>query len=163
MLFNLILLVLILFLAIRGWRRGLVGEVVETVGLFVSILVVVRLYPTLEGLFGVESIWSAILLAVGALVVVMIVLHFLVRAVHSLLKKAKLGVVEKVLGLLFGLFKAGLIIAVVCAVLLRLGTAGRTAVSESVVARSTIQVFAWISAVLPDEWESTVDKALMDE
>jgi len=163
MMLNLILGVLILFLAGRGWRRGLIGEVVETVGLFVSILVVVRFYPELEALFGVHTIWSAIILAIGSLFVAMIVLHFIVRAVHSLLKKAKLGVIEKVLGMLLGLLKAGLIVAVVCAVLLRLGSVGQTAISQSVVARSTIQAFAWISTVLPDEWAAKVDSALLNE
>ncbi len=163
MMLNLIFGIVILFLAGRGWRRGLIGEIVETVGLFGSILIVVRMWPAMEEMFGVHTIWSAILLAIGSLFVAMIILHFIVRAIHSILKKAKLGVVEKVLGLILGLLKAGLIISVVCAVLLRLGSVGQKAVSQSVVARTTIQAFAWISTVLPDEWEAKVDSALMNE
>jgi uncharacterized membrane protein required for colicin V production len=79
---------------------------------------------------------------------------------RALIQKAHLGIVLKVLGLVFGLLKAGLIIAVLSAILLRAGSPGQSIVMNSVVARNNLVVYAWIANILPDEWEGRVDAAL---
>ncbi len=150
----------IAFLAWRGWRKGLIGEIVETIGVFVAVIATVRIYPRLEGMFGLTSPWSRIIIAAIVFVAIMIVLTLIGKGIRKLLEKASLGTIEKVLGLVFGIFKAGLIIAVLSAVLLRAGRDGQTIVSQSRVASINIQLFAWIGNFLPDEWEEKVDEAL---
>lgn len=148
------------FLAWRGWRRGLIGEVVETVGVFVAILVTVRLYPRVEDVIGLESPWSRIIIAALVFVAIMVVLTLIGKGIRKLLERASLGPIEKSLGLVFGLFKGCLIVAVLTAVLLRAGEDGKKVVSESLVARTNIQLFSWIGNFLPDEWEEKLDEAL---
>jgi membrane protein required for colicin V production len=159
---NIILGIFIAFLAFRGWRKGLVGEIVETIGVFVAVLATVRVYPKLEDFFGLSSPWSRIFIAAIIFVGIMIVLTLIGKGLRTLLEKASLGTVEKTLGLLFGAIKAGLIIAVLSAVLLRAGADGKKIVSESLVARANIRMFAWITNILPDEWEQKVDAVLPD-
>jgi hypothetical protein len=53
-----------------------------------------------------------------------------------------------------------LIVAVLSAVLLRAGADGKKIVSDSLVARTNIQLFSWIGNFLPDEWEAKLDEAL---
>ena len=43
------------------------------------------------------------------------------------------------------------------------GTFGENIVFESVVARNNLHVFAWMSSILPDEWEARVDAALLKD
>jgi membrane protein required for colicin V production len=160
---DIILTIFIAFLAYRGWRRGLIGEIVETVGVFVSIFAAWRFYPELEELLGLTSPWSRIVAAAAMFIVVMVVLTLIGKGLRELIKKAKLGTVFKALGLLFGALKAGLVIAALSAVLLRAGTFGENIVFESVVARNNLHVFAWISPLLPDEWEARVDAALLKD
>jgi membrane protein required for colicin V production len=160
---DIVLTIFIAFLAYRGWRKGLVGEIVETVGVFVSIVATLRFYPKLEELLGLTSAWSRVVVAAVMFIVVMIVLGIIGHVLRSLITKVHLGKVEKLLGMLFGAFKAGLVIAALSAVLLRAGTYGQNIVSESVVAHNNLHVFAWIANVLPDEWGAKVDAALMNE
>jgi uncharacterized membrane protein required for colicin V production len=94
-------------------------------------------------------------------IVVMVALTYIGKGLRALITKAKLRTVFKALGLLFGAFKAGLVIAALSAVLLWLGSRGQSIVFESVIARNNLHVFAWISNILPDEWEAKVDAALL--
>lgn len=159
---NIILGIFIAFLAIRGWRKGLIGEIVETAGVFVAVLATVRVYPKLEDLFGLESPWGRIFVAAIIFIGIMIVLTLIGKGLRALMEKASLGTAEKTLGFLFGAIKAGLIIAVLSAVLLRAGADGKKIVSESLLTRTNMRVFAWITNVLPDEWGDKVDAALPD-
>ncbi len=158
---DIVLTVFIAFLAYRGWRKGLIGEIVETVGVFVSIVATLRYYPELEELLGLSSAWSRVVAAAVIFIAVMIVLGIIGHVLRSLITKAHLGTVEKLLGMLFGAFKAGLVIAALSAILLRVGTYGQNVVFDSVVARNNLHVFAWIANVLPEEWEAKVDAALL--
>lgn len=160
MTFDIILGIFIIFFAWRGWRRGLIGEIVETIGVFVAVIATVRLYPNIEDLFGLTSPWSRIILAALVFVAIMVVLTLIGKGLSKLLEKASLGTVEKALGFVFGMFKACLIVAVLSAVLLRAGADGKKIVMNSLVARTNIQLFAWIGNFLPDEWEEKLDEAL---
>jgi uncharacterized membrane protein required for colicin V production len=111
-------------------------------------------------MFGLTSPWSRIIIAALVFVAIMIVLTLIGKGIRKLMEKASLGTIEKLLGLAFGIFKAGLIIAVLTAVLLRAGHDGQTIIEQSLVARTNIQLFSWIANFLPDEWEAKVDEAL---
>jgi membrane protein required for colicin V production len=161
MVLDLILFLFVAILGYLGWRRGLLGEIVEVAGVFIAVVVIFRIFPVIESVLGLSAIWSRILVAAIVFLGVFVGLKLAARGLRTLIQKAHLGVVLQLLGLVFGVLKAGLIIAVLSAVLLRAGTPGQSIVMNSVVARNNLVVFAWIANILPDEWEARVDAALL--
>ena len=151
---------LAVFLAIRGWRRGLTGEIVETIGVIVAVLLTVRIYPKLEGLLNLSSAWGRLVAAALVFLALMLVFTMVGKGLHKLFEKLSLGPVEKTLGLLFGLFKAGVIVAVLCAVLLRAGGDGKAIIDKSMLATLDLKLFSWVANFLPGDWQGKVNDAL---
>ncbi len=151
---------LAVFLAIRGWRRGLTGEIVETIGVIVAVLLTVRVYPKLEGLLNLESAWGRLVAAALVFLGLMLLFTMVGKGLHKLFEKLSLGPVEKMLGLLFGLFKAGVIVAVLCAVILRAGSDGKAIIDKSMLASIDLKLFSWVANFLPGDWQSKVNDAL---
>lgn len=160
MFLNIAIAILVVWLGIRGWRRGLVGEIIETIGVIAALLATVRLYPMLEDALGLASTWGRIIAAALIFLAIMLILTLIGKGLRKLFEHLSLRPFEKTLGMIFGAAKAGLISAVLCAVLLRAGPQGKEMIENSILARTNLVLFSWVANFLPDEWEKKVDDAL---
>ncbi len=162
-LIDLFLAAFLLFLGIRGFKRGFVSEVVETVGVFAAALVSFRLLPTVGGWLGVTegaSLGKQVAVCIGLFITIMIVMTLLARLVHRLFEAIHLGPLDHLLGGLLGLVKGGLIIAAVAWALAWVSKDGRAMVESSPIARIDLYSYQWISHFLPEGWEDRVRKAI---
>lgn len=109
---DLILAAPMVWLTVRGWRKGLVREVATLVGVLAGIWAAVHLSQAVSGLLGLEG-ESAVIIAffitfVGALVLA----YLLGRGIERLMKAAKAGLLNHIAGAALGLTKALCILAV---------------------------------------------------
>ena len=160
---DVILAALLLFFCIRGFKRGFVSEVVETVGVFAAALVSFRLLPTVGGWLGVtedSSLGKQAAVCIGLFILIMIVITLIARLVQKFLETIHLGQLDHLLGGVIGLIKGGLMIAAVCWAIAWTSKNGRAMVESSPVAKVDLYVYQWISHFLPDGWEERVRKVI---
>lgn len=110
---DILLVIPMLFLTYKGWKRGIVREVATLVGVLAGIWAAVHLSQVVSELLGLTS-ENAVLVAfficfVGAMVLAWI----LGRMVEGLMKAAHLSLANRVLGAVSGILKALCILAVV--------------------------------------------------
>ncbi len=118
---DIILGVFLLFLIFKGLRKGFIKSVINLIGLLVIIIfitkfgyVVKQLLITKYGLSEIIAmIGSYILIALGILIIIRIIIKIL----HSIVDIMNLEWLNKLLGMLFGLFNGFLIIAILLALI----------------------------------------------
>lgn len=112
MILDLILAAPMVWLIVKGWKRGLVREVATLVGVLVGIWAAVHLsqwVASLLGLYGESAVLIAFFVTfVGALVLA----YLLGRSVEGLMKAAKLSLANKISGATLGMVKALCILSV---------------------------------------------------
>lgn len=119
---DLFIIVVLLWAAWRGWRAGLVKEVVSAVGFFVGLFIAALLYEWLGSYLavsGTETNMVTSLIAFFLLwIVVPIVLGMVANVLTRFLKGMKLGTPNSILGALVGVFKFWVLL---CCVLYAMG------------------------------------------
>ncbi len=110
---DILLAIPLVWLIVKGWKRGLVREAATLAGVVAGIWASVHLSQWVAELLALEG-ESAILIAffitfVGA----MVLAYLLGRSIEGLMKVAKLSLVNRVAGALLGMCKALCILAVV--------------------------------------------------
>lgn len=118
---DIILGVFLLFLIFKGLRKGFIKSVINLIGLLVIIIfitkfgyVVKHLLITKYGLSEIIAmIGSYILIALG----IFIIIRIIIKILHSIVDIMNLEWLNKLLGMLFGLFNGFLIIAILLALI----------------------------------------------
>ncbi len=118
---DIILGVFLLFLIFKGLRKGFIKSVINLIGLLVIIIfitkfgyVVKQLLITKYGLSEIIAmIGSYILIALG----IFIIIRIIIKILHSIVDIMNLEWLNKLLGMLFGLFNGFLIIAILLALI----------------------------------------------
>lgn len=109
---DILLVVPMLILMFLGWKQGLVRTLATLAGLLVGIWAAVHLSQWVAELIGLES-ENAVLIAFAVCFVGALVLTYLLgHMVEGLMKAAKIGIVNRIAGALFGLLKALCILSV---------------------------------------------------
>lgn len=111
---DIIILVVLLFFAFNGFRRGFIDQTSTILGLLAALFVAVRQYQYFEQFLEPYLDLSASLLQFISFAVIFIVVNIVIHVLGITLKKIVdaifLQPVDKAAGFLLGLFKAGIIV-----------------------------------------------------
>lgn len=111
---DLILLIVILFFAYNGFRRGFIDQISTLFGLLAALFVAVRQYEYftqfLEGYFDLSPSLIQFISFAVIFIVVNIVIHVLGITLKNIVDAIFLQPVDRVAGFLLGIIKAGIII-----------------------------------------------------
>lgn len=153
--------------AINGWRRGFAVQACGLVALVIGIFVAAKTGGRVGEALGVDAHFAA---AAGFLVVFacVLVLMFLAgRIIRKMFDFVGLGVLDTLLGVLFSLLKAALILGILCATFDKLNGNGRF-VSEQTLGRSityrplckAVDACGVLGSAIGDGAEKIVDEAV---
>lgn len=147
-LLDLIAIAIILILAIRGIRRGFVGEAIETIGAVGAAYLTYKFYPTVAGIFKLPTTGSVFLMIGGfiaAFLIVFVGMSIVGFLIRGLMRKIKLGPIDKVLGFALGFIKGAIVVVAISGGLHWIGGEPRALVEKSTVARTLLSVAESIS------------------
>jgi membrane protein required for colicin V production len=109
---DIIIIVILCIAMVRGFINGLVREVASLAALILGIWAA-KLYDY----FDMTGKYVGIISFLITFGIIVIVIHFIGLLVDKLMEAVALGLVNKLLGIVFGLFKAVLIMSVILVVL----------------------------------------------
>jgi membrane protein required for colicin V production len=118
---DLIIIVLLVFGLARGFINGFIKELASLLALILGIWGAIKLSAfTAERLydyFNMTGQYVGIIAFLITFVIIVIIIHFIGLLVDKFVEKISLGVLNSLLGLVFGLFKTALILSVIFTVL----------------------------------------------
>ncbi|TDN88105.1 membrane protein required for colicin V production [Salegentibacter sp. 24] len=114
---DIVLALILLYGLVRGFFRGLLAEIASLVGIVAGIYGAIHFSYILSSFFSENMGWDSRYLNLIAFAITFILILFLVTLAGKILTKmagfAALGIVNKLLGGVFGLLKMGFIASVV--------------------------------------------------
>ncbi|MBW6537179.1 MAG: CvpA family protein [Mariniphaga sp.] len=114
---DIILGLLLLFAAINGFRKGLISELASLAALILGIWGAIEFsYITSDFLtknFNLETEYLNIISFIVTFIVIVILVHIVGSSVNKLIEVAMLGVMNKLAGLAFGIFRSALILSII--------------------------------------------------
>lgn len=112
---DLIVGIILLFLGVRGFAKGLVIELASIVALILGIWMALKFSFTAEGYLAenteIDQDYLPALAFAAVFLAVVIGVHFLARVLQRILKLAALGFVNRIAGAVFGVFKGTMILS----------------------------------------------------
>jgi len=119
---DMIFFILIILMVIHGYVKGFIGEIFSWASLVLAICTAVFLYPAgadflRERFFGNVKYLPEILAFVAIFIIITIVIKMLEHVLKDVVTGAKLGGVNKLLGLIFGLIEGVALTAAILFVL----------------------------------------------
>jgi membrane protein required for colicin V production len=114
---DIILVLLLVFAAINGYRRGLIAEVASLAALVLGIWGAIRFsHITSDNLiryFNIETQYLSIISFILTFIVIVILVHLVGSSVSKLVEVAMLGFFNKLTGLAFALVRTALILSII--------------------------------------------------
>ncbi len=118
---DIILLGLLVWGILRGYKKGLIIQVASVaallLGIYCSVAFSNKAIPYLQHFMEIENTYLPIISFVSTFAIVIITVHLVAKTLERFIKLVALGFLNKLLGSLFGLIKAALIISVLLLVL----------------------------------------------
>ena len=116
-LLDIISIILLAILAIKGFSKGLVLEIASLAALFVGAVVGLKLMHYVASYLSEELGWNGKWLLLIAFIfvfaLVVLVMHILARALEKMLKLVALGFLNRLGGSVFGIIKGAFILSLV--------------------------------------------------
>ncbi len=112
--FDIIVAVLLLLAAIKGFKNGFIIELASLAALVLGIIAAIRFSELTAGFLSrfFESQYLGIIAFCVTFVLVVVLVHLTARLVDRLVKAVALGWFNRILGVALGMVKAGLILSV---------------------------------------------------
>ncbi len=112
--FDIIVGILLILAGLKGLKNGLIKELAGLTALILGIILAVQFSGAmagfLSGLF--HSTHMPVIAFLVTFVLVVVVVHLIAQLLHTLINAVALGVFNRILGLVFGILKAGFIISI---------------------------------------------------
>jgi membrane protein required for colicin V production len=152
---DIIILVLMLFFAFNGFRRGFIDQTSTILGLIAALFVAVRQYQYFETLLEPYLDLSPSMLQfisfAAIFIVVNIVIHVLGISLKRLTDAIFLQPVDKAAGFILGLFKAGIIIYLMILIMAQIPYSKvNNVVEESFLAQRVIDASPFIQSKIEE-------------
>jgi membrane protein required for colicin V production len=152
---DILIIVAALLLGFVGLRQGIIRTVFGIAGLIGGIVLAGRYYGDLARVLSPGgAIWASVaayaIILIATLVVAGLVGHFIARLVSL----AALGWLDKLIGLILGVFVGLLLSAAALAIVAKIYPGSEATISQSVVARFLIAQLPLVLALLPKEFGS---------
>lgn len=113
--FDIIAGLLLILAGLKGLKNGLVKELAGLAALILGIVIAVSFSGVtadfLSGVFNTQYLGIIAFLVTFVLVVILV--HIVAGLIHKLIHAVALGVFNRILGLVFGIIKAGFIISII--------------------------------------------------
>lgn len=165
-----LILVPILYFAFKGFRNGLIKEVFSLAGIILAIFICLHYTDKLNNIllpyfFKSKSYLpyvSAIILFIATLIFVEVIIYALNRVVIAV----DLGILNRSLGLLFGIFKTSLFLSIILVLLAGFDLPNTNARNQSVtypyIVSLAPETYSLITKVIPgaDNYSKTLKKTL---
>lgn len=114
---DIFLIALLAWAAWRGFRKGLVIEVFATLSLFIGLYGAIHFSDYagdhLQNWFDIKENYLPAIAFGVTFIALVVAVHFMAKAISKLVNIMALGMVNKLFGLLFAVFKAALLMSVV--------------------------------------------------
>lgn len=114
--FDIIVIILLLIGAVRGFIHGFVFEIATLGSLFLAMFAAFKLaylaQPTLRKLGNMDAHLLAVLSFILMFLLVIVGMYFLAKLFTSLIDKAGLGIFNKLMGAIFGILKYAFILSI---------------------------------------------------
>lgn len=101
------------FFIYKGWRRGLVREVVTLAGILVGVWAATHLSADIAQLLPIEGENAPLVAFIITFIASLLLAYLLGRLVEGMLKMVKLSLVNRLLGALLGAGKALVVLSIV--------------------------------------------------
>ena len=111
---DLAILAILVISGLLALSRGFVKEVLSIAGWVIAAVAALELFPLLQPIirrYVDQTLIAHSIAAVGIFVVVLTVASFLSSAISRRVQRSEIGVLDRSLGFLFGLFRGGVVIA----------------------------------------------------
>ena len=112
--FDVIAGIILIWAGLRGLKNGFVKELAGLAALILGIIIAVQ-FSDITGNFlsgFINTQYMGIIAFLTTFVVVVVVVHLVAGLLHMLVKAIALGMVNRIIGLIFGILKAGFIISI---------------------------------------------------
>ncbi|WP_156300300.1 CvpA family protein [Streptobacillus canis] len=120
MILDILIVVLVLFFVIMGYKNGFVKSAFNLIKLVIVVYFTPMFLPTVELLTNIKA--DNIIVRYIAYIIIFIILYFIVSIIINILTKliniTPFGIVNKLLGAMFGLIKSSIIIVLTIIILL---------------------------------------------
>lgn len=147
--FDIVVGLLLLALAWRGWSRGIITQVASVLGLVIGWIVALRgsehLAPLIPLQEPLRNYVAMVLLFVGA----MVATYFLGRFVRGLVSLIALGWADKLVGMALGIVKGGLVVVLVVFGAVMLSDAAGRWVTRSMAGPISVAVIRTTERLIP--------------
>jgi membrane protein required for colicin V production len=155
---SILIIVVALLLGFVGFRQGIIRTVFGIAGLIGGIVLAGRYYGALAGVLSPGgAIWASVaayaIILLATLVVAGLVGHF----VAKLVSLAAFGWLDRLIGLLLGVFVGLLLSAAALAIVAKIYPGSEATIGQSAVARFLIAQLPLVLALLPNEFSSIRD------
>lgn len=118
---DIILGVFLLILVFHGFRKGFIKSVIKLLGLVVVVIIIAKTGHLVKGMLIVKLGFGEVLAVISSYILIAIIIILISKLViyilHSIIEFLNLNWLNKLLGVLFGLFCGILIIAIILIVL----------------------------------------------
>lgn len=115
--FDILIFIIVVFAAFRGFRKGLIIEVASLLALLLGIYGAIHLSDFVASFLGenwqIDSNYLPMLSFVVTFFIIIFAVFLLGKMLEGFINLIALGLVNKLLGLLFGLVKATLIMSII--------------------------------------------------
>jgi len=152
---SILIIVVAVLMGLVGLRQGIIRTVFGIAGLIGGIVLAGRYYGDLARLLSPGgTLWASIagyaIILIATLVVAGLIGHFLAKLVSL----AALGWLDRLIGLILGVFVGLLLSAAALAIVAKLFPGSEATISQSVVAKFLIDQLPLVLALLPKEFGS---------